>query len=144
MKMRSCQNMFMYGFAGLFLILLSVMLCITPYPQWMDQGNDSPIGVGDPINRTQEIYSGAKMRRVHGSQLHLLNGNQINAILKVGFPPSVCGFRFCSQHPNLTETISGKRKAWRFFPKRRQGIRNRIMITLVFVLSNIWIQSCTG
>mmetsp|Transcript_47812 Transcript_47812/g.126820 ORF Transcript_47812/g.126820 Transcript_47812/m.126820 type:complete len:103 (+) Transcript_47812:58-366(+) len=82
MKMRSCQNMFMYGFAGLFLILLSVMLCITPYPQWMDQGNDSPIGVGDPINRTQEIYSGAKMRRVHGSQLHLLNGNQINAILK--------------------------------------------------------------
>mmetsp|Transcript_47537 Transcript_47537/g.99451 ORF Transcript_47537/g.99451 Transcript_47537/m.99451 type:complete len:98 (-) Transcript_47537:303-596(-) len=74
--------MFMYGFAGVFLILLAVMLCITPNPQWMDPGDETPIGYGNPINTTQEIYSGAKLHPVQGKQLHFITGDQINAILK--------------------------------------------------------------
>jgi hypothetical protein len=61
------------------------MLCITPNPQWMDPGDESPIGYGNPINTTQEIYSGAKLHPVQGNQLHFITGDQINAILKVPF-----------------------------------------------------------
>ena len=49
----------------------------------MEQGDETPIGYGIPINTTNEIYSGAKLHPVRGKQLHLLSGNQINAIIKV-------------------------------------------------------------
>ncbi len=49
----------------------------------MDPGDETPIGYGNPINTTQEIYSGAKLHPVQGKQLHFITGDQINAILKV-------------------------------------------------------------
>ena len=72
--------MTVFGDVGL---LGQVMLCITPNPEWMDPGDETPIGFGNPINETNEIYTGAKLHPVRGNQLHMLTGNQINAILKV-------------------------------------------------------------
>ena len=70
------------------------MLCITPNPQWMSPGDETPVGYGDPINATHEIYSGAKLNPVRGNQLHFLSGNQINAILKVNSHSFDC-FQYC-------------------------------------------------
>ncbi len=80
---------------------MQVMLCITPNPQWMDPGDETPIGYGNPINTTNEIYSGAKLHPVQGKQLHFITGDQINAILKV-----VAVFHFfCARISVLTHSI---------------------------------------
>ena len=48
------SSMLTYGFVGVLLVLMSVMLATTPVPEWMDGSGDPGPQLGGPLSHKQE------------------------------------------------------------------------------------------
>ena len=51
---KQVQGLFMYGFVGALLVLMTVMLATTPVPEWMDGSGDAGPQLGGALTHRQE------------------------------------------------------------------------------------------